>query len=68
MSSVKMKTGEVSKGSALTVCGEAQLNDEKDCQNGVNDGDDTHSHDEYDTDVVWQKLLGEDSRSTGLKM
>jgi len=50
------------------VCGEAQLNDEKDCQNGVNDGDDTHSHDEYDTDVVWQKLLGEDSRSTGLKM
>ena len=47
-----MERNEVSRGSALTVCGEAQLDDEKDCQNGVNDGDYSHSHDEYDADVV----------------
>jgi hypothetical protein len=40
------------RGSALTVCGETQLDDEKDCQNGVNDGDDAHGHDECDVDVV----------------
>jgi hypothetical protein len=29
----------------LTVCGEAQLDDEKESQNGVDDGDNSHSHD-----------------------
>jgi hypothetical protein len=32
--------------SELTVSCEAQLNDEKECQNGMDDGDDSHRHDD----------------------